>query len=270
MQELALIKLGGSLITDKDTAYTARPEMIQQLVREVHLIRNQNPHLKLIIGNGAGSFGHQSAKKYNTIDGFVSDSEKLGFCLVHQDALELNFLITKTFLQADLPVVSLPPLAIALTHNKQLQEIDFSAIENSLQAGLIPFVCGDVVLDRVIGGTILSTDRLLAECAKYFHVQGWKVQLVNAGNYPGVYDHNGQVLPHITSSNYPHIKAFLGNSQSVDVTGGMASKVAEFLAISNLGINCWIIDGTIPENLAQVVLGQSSLGTLIQGNFSPE
>lgn len=266
MMELALIKLGGSLITDKDKAYTARPKIIQQLVGEIHLIRHQNPHLKLIIGNGAGSFAHQSAKKYNTIEGFISDADKLGFCLVHQDALDLNLLIAKNFLQAALPVVSLPPLAIALTHNKQLQGIDFSTIENSLQAGLIPLVFGDVVLDQVIGGTILSTDTLLAQCAKHFHHQGLKVQLVNAGNYPGVCDHHGQVLPHISPANYPHIKAFLGNSKSVDVTGGMANKVEEFLAVSILGIDCWIIDGNIPGNLANAVLGRSSLGTLISSN----
>lgn len=266
MLELALIKLGGSLITNKDKPYTARPEIIQQLAEEVRLIRNQNPHLQLIIGNGAGSFAHQSAKKYNTIDGFVNDTDKRGFCLVHQDALDLNLLVAKSFLQAGLPVVSLPPLAIALTHNKKLQGIDFSAIENSLQAGLIPLVFGDVVLDQVIGGTILSTETLLAECAKHFHNQGWKVRLINAGNYPGVCDHHGQVITHITPAYYPLIKAFLGNSKSVDVTGGMANKVEEFLAVSSLGVDCWIIDGNIPRNLANVVLGYSSLGTLISSN----
>ncbi|WP_265276815.1 hypothetical protein [Nostoc sp. KVJ3] len=54
------------------------------------LIKRENPNLKLIIGNGAGSFAHQSANKYNTINGFSCDEEKLGFCLVHQDALDLN------------------------------------------------------------------------------------------------------------------------------------------------------------------------------------
>jgi isopentenyl phosphate kinase len=262
--EIALIKLGGSLITDKDKPYTARPEIMQQLVREVHLIRNQNPHLKLIIGNGAGSFAHQSAKKYNTIEGFFSDADQLGFCLVHQDAVHLNLLLAKIFLQAGLPVVSLPPLTMAVTQNKKLLATNFSSIENSLESGLIPLVFGDVVLDKSIGGTILSTDKLLAELAKYFHNQGLKVRLVNAGNYPGVRDEHGQVLSHITQSNYSQIKPSLGQSESVDVTGGMAKKVEEFLAVSSLGIDCWIIDGNIPGNLAQTVLGQPSLGTLIQ------
>jgi isopentenyl phosphate kinase len=264
--ELALIKLGGSLITDKGKPYTARPEIMQQLATELHLIRNQNPHIKLIIGNGAGSFAHQSAKKYNTIEGVFNNADKLGFCLVHQDALDLNLILAKIFLQAGLPVVSLPPLTMALTQNKQLLSTNFSSIENTLECGLIPLVFGDAVLDKAIGGTILSTDTLLAELAKYFHSQGLKVRLVNAGNYPGVRDHNGQVLSHITPTNYSQIKAFLGQSESVDVTGGMAKKVEEFLAVSSLGIDCWIIDGNIPGNLAQAVLGQPSLGTLIRNS----
>lgn len=264
MLELVLIKLGGSLITDKNQPYTARLETMQQLVEEISLVRKQNPSLKLIIGNGAGSFGHQSAHKYNTINGFVSDAEKLGFCIVHQDVLDLNILLTKYFLQAGLPVVSLPPLTMAITQDKKLFKADFSIIENSLQAGFLPLVFGDVVLDQAIGGTILSTDILLAELAKYFHIQGnYQVRLINAGNYPGVYDQNGQIIPYITPDNYSQIKAAIGKSNSVDVTGGMSQKVEEFVAIANLGIDCWIIDGNIPGNLVKAVLGQQ-MGTVIR------
>ncbi|MCC5654144.1 isopentenyl phosphate kinase family protein [Nostoc sp. XA013] len=263
--ELVLVKLGGSLITDKDKPYTARREVITQLVEQVSLIKRENPNLKLIIGNGAGSFAHQSANKYNTINGFSCDEEKLGFCLVHQDALDLNFLLAKSFLQAGLPVVSLPPITMIITHNKKLLKSEFSVIENSLKAGLIPLVFGDVVLDQAIGGTVFSTDAMLAELAKYFYLQGkFKVRLINVGNYAGVYDQDGQVVSNITQANYSRIKPFLGKSKSVDVTGGMAKKVEEFLTISSLGIDCWIIDGNIPGNLASSVLGTPTLGTLIR------
>jgi isopentenyl phosphate kinase len=75
---------------------------------------------------------------------------------------------------------------------------------------------------------------------------------------------DGQIVPSITKANYSQIKPFLGKSKSVDVTGGMAKKVEEFLTISSLGIDCWIIDGNIPGNLASSVLGAPSLGTLIR------
>jgi isopentenyl phosphate kinase len=263
--ELVLIKLGGSLITDKNKPYTPRITSLQQLASEISLLRNQNPQLKLIIGNGAGSFGHQSAKKYNTVDGFITDAEKLGFCLVHQDALNLNILVAKIFWQANLPVIGLPPAAMAVTHNKKILKIDFSSIENSLSVNLIPLVFGDVVFDRVIGGTILSTDTFLAELAKHFYSQGkYKIRLISAGNYPGVLDRNGQVFSTITKNNYSLVKTALGPSDAVDVTGGMAKKVEEFWTVSSLGIDCWIINGNIPGNLTKAVLGKSPAGTLIK------
>lgn len=268
MMDLALIKLGGSLVTDKDRPYTARPEIIQQLAQEVSAIALQNPHLKLIIGNGAGSFGHQSAKKYNTINGISTDVDKLGFCLVHQDSIDLNRLLAKAFLQVGLPVISLPPVTMGVTENKKPLKFNYSIIENTLAAGLIPLVFGDVVLDKIIGGTILSTDTLLAELAKYFYLkEKLRVQLINVGNYPGVYDKDGQVISEITQANYPHIKNFLGESKSIDVTGGMLTKVEEFLAIANLGIDCWIIDGNIPGNLTKAVLGQQTIGTVIKASL---
>jgi isopentenyl phosphate kinase len=154
---------------------------------------------------------------------------------------------------------------MVVTQNKKLLKLDYSTIENTLEGGLIPLVFGDVVLDKIIGGTILSTDRLLADLAQYFHTkEKFHVQLINVGNYPGVYDHNGQVISEITPGNYPQIKGFLGKSKSIDVTGGMLRKVEEFLAISHLGINCWIIDGNIPGNLANAVLSNSALGTVIR------
>jgi isopentenyl phosphate kinase len=39
--ELVLVKLGGSLITDKDKPYTARREVITQLVEQVSLIKEE-------------------------------------------------------------------------------------------------------------------------------------------------------------------------------------------------------------------------------------
>lgn len=162
-------------------------------------------------------------------------------------------------------MVSLPPITMIITHNKKLLKSDFSVIESSLQAGLIPLIFGDVVLDQAIGGTVLSTDAIIAELAKYFYLQGkFKIQLINVRNYAGVYDQEGQVVSNITQAKYSQIKPFLGKSKSVDVTGGMAKKVEEFLTISSLGIDCWIIDGNIPGNLASSVLGTLTLGTLIR------
>ncbi len=63
---LTFLKLGGSLITDKDSPHTARPEILRRLADEIVAARQSNPAMQLLIGHGSGSFGHMPAKKYGT------------------------------------------------------------------------------------------------------------------------------------------------------------------------------------------------------------
>ena len=62
---LILLKLGGSLITDKTKPYTANIPVIKRLAREIHEAREEKD-INLIVGHGGGSFPHVSAKKYQT------------------------------------------------------------------------------------------------------------------------------------------------------------------------------------------------------------
>jgi isopentenyl phosphate kinase len=69
MQELVFLKLGGSLITDKTQAYTARHEKLADLASQIARSLHADPELRLVLGHGSGSFGHTAAKKYGTRDG---------------------------------------------------------------------------------------------------------------------------------------------------------------------------------------------------------
>ena len=60
------LKLGGSLITDKRSAETPRPDVIRQLAAEIADARRRNPDLRLVIGHGSGSFGHVFGHRYGT------------------------------------------------------------------------------------------------------------------------------------------------------------------------------------------------------------
>ncbi|MFN8459248.1 MAG: hypothetical protein U0401_32125 [Anaerolineae bacterium] len=57
MTELVLLKLGGSVITDKTKPFTARMDVIERLAQEInHALTDRGGDLQLIIGHGAGSF----------------------------------------------------------------------------------------------------------------------------------------------------------------------------------------------------------------------
>ena len=69
MQELVLLKLGGSLITDKTRPYTARLDKLADVATQIARALHADPELSLVLGHGSGSFGHTAAKKYKTRDG---------------------------------------------------------------------------------------------------------------------------------------------------------------------------------------------------------
>ena len=68
-KEIVFLKLGGSLITDKDKPYTPRLDKLANLSLEIKTVLDSIPELVLILGHGSGSFGHIAAKKHGTRDG---------------------------------------------------------------------------------------------------------------------------------------------------------------------------------------------------------
>ena len=60
---VTLLKLGGSLITDKNQNATLRPDVLARLASEIYAALEQKPQ-PLLIGHGSGSFGHFEAKTH--------------------------------------------------------------------------------------------------------------------------------------------------------------------------------------------------------------
>jgi isopentenyl phosphate kinase len=102
-----------------------------------------------------------------------------------------------------------------------------------LSKGLIPVIYGDVALDAVRGGTIVSTEELFAYLAPRLNPQ----RILLAGEAPGVmtsdpsYNQDAVLIKTITPATLPQIENMLGASRGTDVTGGMAAKVSEMVAL---------------------------------------
>ncbi|PIR63471.1 hypothetical protein CO051_03170 [Candidatus Roizmanbacteria bacterium CG_4_9_14_0_2_um_filter_39_13] len=260
--EIVCIKLGGSLITDKNKPYTARPQIITQLVTELKKAFQDNPNLNLVLGNGAGSFAHQSAQKYDTYNGFSTKEGALGACVVHNDAAKLNSILVEECIKQELPVYSLQPSAMMLANNRSLSDSYWSSLNVLLKKRIIPFVYGDVILDTSTGSTIFSTDTLFRIIGTYLKEQGYTIRMIHVGDYSGVLDKDGQVISQITPDTYDSMKDALTSSESTDVTGGMKLKVEEMIKLAKKGVTSYIIDGTLPGNIS-IALSSRSVGTQI-------
>jgi isopentenyl phosphate kinase len=260
---LQLLKLGGSLITVKTQPRTPRLDVLRRLAAEIAVIWHQNLGMRLIIGHGAGSFGHVSANKYGTRQGVHTSEEWLGFAEVWWDASALNRLVMDALHEAGLPAIALPPSASVIAREGQVERWDLALLQAALQAGLLPVVYGDVIFDTVWGGTILSTEDLFAHLARQLR----PTRLLLAGIEMGVwvdYPINSQLIKEITPHNLSEVAPALEGSAATDVTGGMASKVQEMLRLIQEipGLEVLIFSGERP-GLVQEALCGAQVGTLL-------
>lgn len=262
--DLILVKLGGSIITNKDGENTANTEKLAQLAQEVSFARKRNPSLHLVIGHGAGSFGHPQAKRFNTIDGDLNEDSKFGIAVVREAVTRLNTLVISTMIKYDLPAVTLSPYSFITSRDKKVESIFFEPFSLMLQHRIIPVIHGDVVTDHSLGWTIFSGETILNILASHCLKMGFNPRLViEVGKTQGVYNAEGQTIPEISESNFTEIQATLAGSEHADVTGGMLHKVHEARTLAESGVPTLLISSE-KGNLGKAILGEQVEGTLIR------
>jgi isopentenyl phosphate kinase len=261
--DLQLLKLGGSLITDKTQPRTPRKRVLARLSEEISSALSKHPEMQLIIGHGAGSFAHVPAKFYGTRQGVRSNKDWHGFMEVWQEAVALNRLVMASLLKVGLPVISFPPSASLTTSGGKVHTWNLDPLKSALNAGLIPVIYGDVIFDHQLGGTILSTEDLFTHLARCLQ----PARILLAGLEPGVwadYPTCTTLLSQITPQNLEQITKSLGDSTATDVTGGMASKVRQMVEL--LGevpsLKILIFSGMKPGFVEKALLGEEP-GTII-------
>ncbi len=256
-----LIKLGGSLVTDKRQAKSFRRATIQDIARQLLELRALQPDRRIVLGHGSGSFGHFEARKYNTIHGVRTTEDHLGFARVGAVASELAQLILSELLAAGLPALRFQPSAIQIARDKSLVHLDTRPLTLALEKRYLPLVHGDVALDENLGGTIISTEALFAHMVDPLQAKN----IILLGNVDGVLDQNGHVIPHITADNIGHYESVLGSSDGVDVTGGMQQKVREMLGLAeqHTDLNIVIANGNAKRILHDLLVEGAKIGTRI-------
>lgn len=244
---MVFLKLGGSLITDKTRAEAVRADVLARVAAEIAGARPE----RLLLGHGSGSFGHLHGTKHGTRDGVRTAAQWRGFADVSDAALRLNRLVVRALLDAGVTALSVSPSASAVVYDGEMYEMAVESLEAALDHGLVPVVHGDVAFDQVRGGTILSTEEVFATLVVAFQPD-W---MLLAGETDGVYDQNGQTISHITPQNFDDIAAALGGSRGYDVTGGMAAKVRDMLALTegSFDLRIRIFSALEPGVLEQVL-----------------
>jgi isopentenyl phosphate kinase len=275
-QNIVFLKLGGSLITDKDTPYTPRLDKLQSLAQEIKTVLDSTPNMQLILGHGSGSFGHTAAKKYGTRDGVKTsplaplpkEGERdywKGFAEVRFQAAELTRYVMEALINAGIAAIPFSPSSSMVSTNRKVTSHNILAIRKALEARLLPVVHGDVAFDEALGGTILSTEDVFAFLAERFP----PTRILLAGMESGVWEDfpaRTKLVKEIQLGAYEKMRAGISGSASTDVTGGMRSKVEEMFALiqKNKRLTVQIFSAEENDFLTRALNGEN-VGTLLRG-----
>ncbi|KUO43020.1 MAG: hypothetical protein APU95_02730 [Hadesarchaea archaeon YNP_N21] len=256
-----IVKLGGSVITDKRKKFSIRRRTVERLAKELATSK-----VPLIVVHGGGSFGHPVASEYEINKGYKRKRQLIGFSLTHRAMEKLNSFIIDSLHKAGLPAIAFQPSACFTVVNGRIKSAMLEPLRKMLDLGLIPVLYGDAVPDLAKGMCILSGDQIVAFLARELGVK----RVILGVDIDGVYtsdptsNKNARPIPVISPKNWRGVSC--PQRGVMDVTGGIRSKVDELLALAEHGAEAEIINASRPGILKRAIAGEKGLGTRIVGD----
>ncbi|ELZ07071.1 aspartate/glutamate/uridylate kinase [Halovivax asiaticus JCM 14624] len=221
-----VLKLGGSVVTEKDRAETIDGAALDHTADAIADAISAGDIDDLVVVHGGGSFGHHHASEFgvSTTDG-SHDVDAVH--AIHGAMTTLNQFVLRRLLDRDVPAVPVHPFSAG--HRSERGELTFPAgqIETLLSEGFVPVLHGDLVAHAGEGVTVVSGDELVVELAASLGAD--RVGLCSA--VPGVLDDADAVIDRIDE--YEDVADVLGESEATDVSGGMAAKVRALLDLDS-------------------------------------
>jgi len=211
-----VLKLGGSVITEKDRAETLDGAAVDRAADAVAGAED------LILVHGGGSFGHHHAEAHG-VSTTAGSHEWEAVADVHGAMTTLNHLVLSRLHERDVPAVPVHPLSAASRDADATLSLPTAQVEQLVDEGFVPVLHGDVVAHEGEGVTVLSGDEIVAELAELPAID--RLGLVST--VPGVL-RDDEVIPEIRA--FGEVADAVGASDATDVSGGMAGKVRSLLS----------------------------------------
>ncbi|MCK9579090.1 MAG: isopentenyl phosphate kinase [Methanoregula sp.] len=250
MSDTCILKLGGSVITDKQADCAINCEQLATVASAIAVAQSGGT----VVIHGAGSCGHPEAKRYH-LDQGAKSGETEGIFVTHRAVSSLNDEVVRALREKGVPAIGVHPLHTGIADNGRLVGFETRHLETMLALGMVPVIHGDVVMDLARGACIVSGDQLVRYLAVKLSIR--RVGL--ATDVPGVLD-EGHVVPRITKSTV--LDLHIGISKHTDVTGGMRGKIDELLGLADAGIGSDIFH---VSRVGDFLNGKPHGGTMVRG-----
>lgn len=256
-----IIKLGGSVITNKAKECYFKQDVVDRLAVEIKKANKQ-----VILIHGAGSFGHIIAKQYRLNNGFKQKKQIKGFAITQAMVQHLNSLVISSLHNHDIPAVSIPPHAILSLSNHKLTRMNYTIFEQYLDLGFTPVSFGDVALDTRLGFSICSGDLLLQVLAVEFKPE----KIIFVLDEDGLYSANPKTnknaifIEKVTRKDLEKLTTRV--DAHADVTEGMKGKLHTIKQIAREGVDTILLNGNIHNRLYDILKGKKVRSTIVYGD----
>ncbi|CCQ33760.1 isopentenyl phosphate kinase [Halorhabdus tiamatea] len=241
-----ILKLGGSVITEKDAPETVDREALTAAADAIGAADLDD----LVIVHGGGSFGHHHAEAHG-VTATAGTHDAAGVYAIHDAMARLDDHVVEALQDAGVPALPVHPFSVASRDEHGETALPTGAIDRLRGEGFVPVLFGDVVVQAGAGATILSGDEIVVLLARSLGAD----RIGLCSGVSGVLDESGAVIDRI--EDFAAVADALGESEATDVTGGMAGKVRALLDLETPAS----IFG--PDDLAAFLAGEDP-GTLIE------
>jgi isopentenyl phosphate kinase len=256
---MILVKLGGSVITDKTTYRTFRDVTVHRLARELLTTEEEK-----IVVHGAGSYGHIYAKEYALQSGLKERRQIEGAAKVMHDVRELDNLVVGAFNDEGLWSAAVPPGSSVIMKDGALSQMELWPFERFLKIGITPVTFGDVALDDEKGVSICSGDQLMMRLAERFRPR----KVIFCADVDGLFTADPNCDPKATlieEVDKDTLHTIPRTERCVDVTGSIYAKIEYMLKIARHAGECEIINGNAEGRLAETIADRRVVRSRIIG-----
>lgn len=247
---ITLLKLGGSVITNKDKPLSVNNSALRGIADAI--LRSGLPSRKrrLIIVHGGGSFGHYYAKKFG-----LSVKPKvvapLAFSKTAESMMDLHSVVLKTLVRSGVAVQTIIAEELISPGSLTTRNNGLERIRSAFALNLVPVSFGNVGSFGSLA-YIISGDSICESIFLSMPVD----RVILAMDVDGIYPSTrlkGKILKNIREED--RIETGI---RTFDVTGGIESKIRLGFRLARAGAEVFYANGNKPERLLKLLRSADS------------
>jgi len=260
-KKITVLKLGGSLLTDKSVKYKLRDDTLNKIAYEIKECIDLRLIEELVIIHGVGSYGHPPVLKYNLHKGFKNQDQLIYLSKTQYKVNSYRSMITKSFLDLEIPVNLIHASSMVIGKNMKITDYFFKSLIGYLSLGMVPLIGGDMMYDDNMGFSVCGGDQLAIIISREIGAN----HLIFATDVSGIYDKdpkkdpNALLLKEININEIEQIMERMDESNKSDASGRMKGKILSLISAKDLiknGLEVSIISMMKSGTLKKYLKGQ--------------